>query len=225
LVRLVHKDALCGSLSRSREVLGHALRRVPGRHCDQRIVLAGREIGEACRIGWHVVFLCILAVIGLQVRYVQDAVRIGVVGALGGEGLDVVVDAVGEGDAGIERVELVVVVVDSVRVGEVDGEDTDPLGSCATRLSVRHSSAASHVTYSSYRRTGRLPVHRGQYNTAATTHAATTTGQWERRRGVGRGKSGVVDNGPGAGDGGGAKLETPSASAGSRTARACRKLS
>jgi hypothetical protein len=71
--------------------------------------------------------------VGLEIRYVEDAVRVGVVGALGGEGLDVVGDAVGEGDAGVERVELVVVVVDCVRVGKVDGEDTNALGSCATR--------------------------------------------------------------------------------------------
>jgi hypothetical protein len=38
-------------------------------------------------------------------------------------------DAVREGDAVVERVELVVVVGDFGRIGEVDGEDADATGS------------------------------------------------------------------------------------------------
>jgi hypothetical protein len=76
--------------------------------------------------------LLVFAGVGLQVGEVEDAVWIGAVDALGGEGLDAVEDAVLKRDAGVERVELVVLVVDDIGIGEVDGEDADALGSCAT---------------------------------------------------------------------------------------------
>jgi hypothetical protein len=46
--------------------------------------------------------------------------------------LDFVVDAVLEGDGRVERGEFVVLIVDEIRVGEVDCEDADALSSCAT---------------------------------------------------------------------------------------------
>jgi hypothetical protein len=76
-----------------------------------------------------------LAAIGLQVGDVEEAVRVGAVDTLGGEGLDVAVDAVLKRDVPGECLELGVLVVDDGGVGEVDGEDADALGSCATMLS------------------------------------------------------------------------------------------
>jgi hypothetical protein len=76
--------------------------------------------------------LLVFAGVGLQVGEIEDAVWIGAVDALGGEGLDAVEDAVLKRDAGVERVELVVFVVDDIGIGKVDGEDADALGSCAT---------------------------------------------------------------------------------------------
>jgi hypothetical protein len=63
-----------------------------------------------------------LAAIGLQVGDVEEAVRVGAVDTLGGEGLDVAVDAVLKRDVPGECLELGVLVVDA-------------LGSCATMLS------------------------------------------------------------------------------------------
>jgi hypothetical protein len=54
--------------------------------------------------------------------------------AFGGEGLDVARDAVLEGNAVVEGIELVnVVMIDGERIGEVDGEDTNALGSWCDR--------------------------------------------------------------------------------------------
>jgi hypothetical protein len=77
--------------------------------------------------------LCLfsLAAVGDEVGDVEDAVGVGAsVDALCGEGLNVGDASVLEGDGVIERVELVVVVVDCIGVGEVDGEDADGTGSC-----------------------------------------------------------------------------------------------
>jgi hypothetical protein len=76
-----------------------------------------------------------LAGIRLQVGDVEKAVRVGAVDALGGEGLDVAVDAVLKRDVPGECLELGVLVVDDGGIGEVDGEDADALGGCATVLS------------------------------------------------------------------------------------------
>jgi hypothetical protein len=77
-------------------------------------------------------FLLFFAGVGLQIGEVEDAVWIGAVDALGGQSLNAVEDAILERDAGVERVELVVFIVDDIGIGEVDGEDADALGSCAT---------------------------------------------------------------------------------------------
>lgn len=92
------------------------------------------EIGEAGGICRDMVLFRLPAVVGLQVGDVEDAMDLArVAGALCGEGLDVVGDAILERDGGRERVELRVFIVDDGGVGEVDGEDADALGSCATR--------------------------------------------------------------------------------------------
>lgn len=96
--------------------------------------------------------LLTLALIAGEIGDVEKAVGIGAVDALGGQGLDVAVDLVLEGDALVERVELVVVVVDGGGVGEVDGEDADALGSCATLLETcsNQRRRMRRVTYSSW---------------------------------------------------------------------------
>jgi hypothetical protein len=76
-----------------------------------------------------------LAAIGTQVGYVEDAERIRAVDALGGEGLKVAADAVREGEAVIDGIEILILVVDGRRVRKVNGIDADALGSCATKLS------------------------------------------------------------------------------------------
>jgi hypothetical protein len=78
-------------------------------------------------------FLLILAAIGLHIGKVEDTVWVRAVDAFGGEGLYAVEDAILKRDAGVECVEFFVVVADDIRIGEVDGEDADALGSCATR--------------------------------------------------------------------------------------------
>jgi hypothetical protein len=108
------------------------LGRKPGCNCYEGIVLASGEVGQARRIRGDMLLLLVFAGVGLQVGEVEDAVWIGAVDALGGEGLDAVENAVLKRDAGVERVELVVFVVDDIGIGEVDGEDADALGSCAT---------------------------------------------------------------------------------------------
>ena len=75
--------------------------------------------------------LLLLAPVGVQIGYVENAVRIGAgIDAFCGKRLDVAQDAVLERDGVVERVELVVVVVYRIRVREVDGKDSNPLGSC-----------------------------------------------------------------------------------------------
>ena len=70
----------------------------------------------------------------MEIGDVEDAVGILVgIDAFGGQGLDVVEDAVLERDGVVEGDELVVVVVDDVWVREVNGKDTDALGSCVRR--------------------------------------------------------------------------------------------
>ena len=66
-----------------------------------------------------------------EVGYVENAIGVLVrVDALGGQRLDVAEDAVAEAEGFVERLELVVVVVDEARIGKVDGEDADALGGC-----------------------------------------------------------------------------------------------
>ena len=115
--------------------------------------------------------LLALALIAGEVGDVEQAIWVGAVDALGGEGLDVAVDLVLEGNALVERVELVVVVVDGGGVGEVDGEDADALGSCATLLETcsNQQRRMRRMTYTYW--SARL--HRGHWNAAATTHAGT----------------------------------------------------
>lgn len=66
--------------------------------------------------------------------------------------MDVAQNAVLEGNAVVEGDELVVVVVDGIRVGEVDGEDADALGSCAThgQRAGLQTDMEKQVTYSSW---------------------------------------------------------------------------
>jgi hypothetical protein len=142
----------------------------------ESVFLARREVGQACRIRGDMLLLFAPALIGLQVGDVEEAVRVGAVDALGGEGLDVAVDAVLKRDVSGECLELGVLVVDDGRVGKVDGEDTDALGSCATMLSASALLCAWHAVGDGdvliLKRAGRL--HRGHWNAAATTtHAGT----------------------------------------------------
>jgi hypothetical protein len=110
--------------------------RQPGREGYESVVLARREVGQAGRIRGDMLLFFALACIALQIGYVEQAIRVGAVDALGGQGLDVAVDAVLKRDASVERVELCVLVVDGSGIGKVNGEDADALGSCATGLSV-----------------------------------------------------------------------------------------
>lgn len=127
-------------VARCGEVFDGTLRRVPGCDGDECVILVGREIGYPCRILEDVVCLLLLAARCVDIGYVEYAVGVLVaVDAFGGQGLDVVEDAVLERDGIVECNELVVVVVDAKRVREVDGKDTNPLGSCAT-VSVRSAS-------------------------------------------------------------------------------------
>jgi hypothetical protein len=185
LAELVGEDALGRGLSRCAKVLEHALWRQPGREGYEGVVLACREVGEAGRIRGDMLLLFTLASIALEAGYVEQAVRVGAVDALGGQGLDVAVDAVLKRDAPVERVELCVLVVDGSGVGEVDGEDADALGSCATGLSVtcraqRHTTGR-RVTYSWWVEHACWAITQRPLECGCSTRAC-----WDARSGAGR---------------------------------------
>jgi hypothetical protein len=72
--------------------------------------------------------LFVLAARRVDIGNVQDAKGILVgVDALCGQRLDVVEDIVAEAEGLVERLKLVVVVVDEVGIGKVDGKDGDAL--------------------------------------------------------------------------------------------------
>lgn len=120
-------------VTRGGEVLRRALRREPGRNGDEGVVLVGGKICYPRRILGHVESFLFSAAICADIGYVENAVGVLVaVDALGGQGLDVVEDAILERDGVVEGDELVVIVVDHQRIREVDGKDANPLGSCRT---------------------------------------------------------------------------------------------
>lgn len=94
--------------------------------------------------------LFVPTLIGIQVGHIEDAIWIASgVDALGREGLDVVADAVLERYALVEGIEVVVLIVDGVRIREVDSVNTNSLGSCMRKaISTGPALAASYVTYS-----------------------------------------------------------------------------
>jgi hypothetical protein len=135
--RLVCEEGLCRQLSGGGEVLDGALCGEPGRDGDERIVLVRRQIRYPCRVGRYMISFLRLAPGCEEIGHVEYAVWVlVVVDALGGQGLDVAEDAVLERDRLVQRLELVVVIVDRSRVGKVNGEDTDALSSCKTTVSI-----------------------------------------------------------------------------------------
>lgn len=82
-------------VARCREVLNRTLRRVPGRNGDESVVLVGRKIRYPCRVLGDVVSLLFLASGCVDIGYVEYAVGVlVVVDAFGGQGLDVVENAI-----------------------------------------------------------------------------------------------------------------------------------
>lgn len=118
-------------MARLCKVLEGALRREPGGDSDEGIRLVARQVGYAGGVGGDMARLVGLALGRREVGYVENAIGVLVrVDALGGQRLDVAEDAVAEAEGFVERLELVVVVVDEARIGKVDGEDADALGGC-----------------------------------------------------------------------------------------------
>jgi hypothetical protein len=130
---LVCEEGFGGMVARCCEVLYSTLRRVPGRNGDEGVILVSREVGYPCRILGNIVSLLLPASGCVDIGYVEYAIWVLVaVDAFGRQGLDVVEDAILERDGFVEGIELVIVVVDAKRIREVDGKDTNPLGSCVT---------------------------------------------------------------------------------------------
>jgi hypothetical protein len=133
--RLVCEEGLCRQLSGGSEVLDGALCGEPGRDGDERIVLVRRQMRYPCRVGRYMISFLLLAPGREEIGHVEYAVWVlVVVDALGGQGLDVAEDAVLERDRLVQRLELVVVIVDGSRVWKVNGEDTNTLGGCVGQL-------------------------------------------------------------------------------------------
>lgn len=130
---LVCEEGFGGMVARGGKVLNRTLRGVPGRNGDEGVVLVGRKIRYPCRILGHMKSFLLLASGCGDIGYVEYTVGVLVaVDAFGGQGLDVVEDAILERDGIVERDELVVIVVDLQGIWEVDGKDANPLGSCGT---------------------------------------------------------------------------------------------
>lgn len=118
-------------VARGGEVLRRTLRREPGRNGDEGVVLVGGQIRYPRRILGHVESFLFPTAVCTDIGDVENAVGVLVaVDALGGQGLDVVEDAILERDGVVEGDELVVIVVDHERIREVDGKNANPLGSC-----------------------------------------------------------------------------------------------
>jgi hypothetical protein len=81
--------ACCG------EVLDGTLGRVPGRDGDECVILVGGEIGYPGRVLGNVIALLLSAAGCVDIGHVEYAVGVlAVVDAFGGQGLDVVEDAI-----------------------------------------------------------------------------------------------------------------------------------
>ncbi len=129
---LVHHDGFCGILLASGlEIFRHTCGVEPRGKGDQGIVLAHGEVAQSGRVGGDILFLQVATRIRLQVGDEEEAIGIVAgVGVLGGKGLDGALDVVLKAEGAVERVELVVVIVDIIGIGKVNGEDANTLGGC-----------------------------------------------------------------------------------------------
>ena len=114
-----------GIISRTRQVILSAFCAQPRRDGDQVIVgvrqiALPRHVRRDIRRGEVVTWI-----VGLEVGGVEQADDVGAgVGAIGGEGTDVEVGEVGEGEGAIDALEVVVAVRPS-RIGEAQGHDLE----------------------------------------------------------------------------------------------------
>lgn len=126
---LIGEEGLGRGVAGCGEVLDGALGAEPGRNGDKGIVSVVGQVRHARHVGRHMLALEVTAVVGAQVGDVENAIGVGAsVDALCGQRLDATADAVVEAERIVERVELVVVVVDGAGVREGNGEDTYALG-------------------------------------------------------------------------------------------------